>query len=60
MAGLESVLTLNLVGYANPTQFSAFEDELIGRSTEMTLTREISAAAKRGRTLERSGTGPKA
>ena len=46
--GLESILTLNLVRYANPTQFEEFEDELLGRATKTTLTMEVSASANRG------------
>jgi hypothetical protein len=46
--GLKSILTLNLVKYANPSQFTAFEDELLGRATKTALSREVSASANRG------------
>jgi len=46
--GLESVLTLNLVNYANPTQFTAFEDELLGRATKTALSMEVSTSVNRG------------
>ena len=46
--GLEALLTLNLVRYANPDQFAAFEDELLGRSTKTSITMEVSAWANRG------------
>lgn len=46
--GLESVLMLNLMKYANPAQFRAFEDELLGRATKTALSMEMSASAHRG------------
>ena len=47
-AGLESILTLNLVRYANPAQFKEFEDEVLGRSTKTILSMEVSASPNRG------------
>ena len=46
--GLESVLTLKLVRYANPTQFKEFEDELLDRFTKTTLTMLVSATGNSG------------
>ncbi len=47
-AGLESLLWLNLVQYADPEQFAAFADELLERSAKTAITMEVSTEATRG------------
>ena len=47
-AGLESLLWLNLVQYADPEQFAAFADELLERSAKTAITIEVSTEATRG------------
>ncbi|TMT81386.1 ISH6 family transposase [Haloterrigena sp. H1] len=47
-AGLESLLWLNLVQYADPEQFAAFADELLERSAKTAITMEVSVDATRG------------
>ena len=46
--GLEALLTLNLVRYANPGQFDQFEAAMLNRSTKTALTMEVSADTTRG------------
>jgi len=47
-SGLESLLWLNLVRYADPEQFGAFADELLERSAKTAITLEVSVDATRG------------
>ncbi|MHC3439992.1 ISH6 family transposase [Natrialbaceae archaeon A-gly3] len=47
-SGLESLLWLNLVRYADPEQFAAFADELLERSAKTAITMEVSVDATRG------------
>lgn len=47
--GLESMLTLLLVNYANPGLYEAFIDEMVGRATKTTITCEVSSGTTRGR-----------
>ncbi len=47
-AGLESLLWLNLVQYADPEKFAAFADELLKRSAKTAITMEVSIDATRG------------
>jgi len=46
-AGLESLLWLNLVQYADPEQFAAFADELLERSTKTAITIALLNARRR-------------
>ena len=46
--GLESLLWLNLMRYADPEQFAAFADELLERSAKTAITMEVSVGATRG------------
>ena len=47
-SGLESLLWLNLVRYADSEQFAAFADELLERSAKTAMTLEVSVDATRG------------
>ncbi|MFC4246488.1 ISH6 family transposase [Natribaculum luteum] len=47
-SGLESLLWLNLVRYAESEQFAAFADELLERSAKTAITLEVSVDATRG------------
>jgi len=46
--GLESMLMLILVNYANPTLYEKFIDEIVGRSTKTAITCEVSQTTTRG------------
>lgn len=48
-SGLESLLWLTLVKYADPEQFAAFADELLERSAKTAITMEVSVDATRGK-----------
>ncbi len=48
-AGLESLLWLTLVRYADPEQFAAFADELLKRSAKTVMTMKVSTQATRGK-----------
>jgi len=47
--GLEAMLTLLLVEYANPDLYDRFLNEMVGRSTKTTMTCEVSSGTTRGR-----------
>ena len=47
--GLEAILNLRLVKYANPDHYREFFDELLNRSTKTTMSCDLSVEATRGR-----------
>ncbi|EMA54317.1 transposase (ISH6) [Halococcus salifodinae DSM 8989] len=47
-AGLEALLQLRLVDYANPEQYQAFKHELLQRSTKTSISCDLSVEATRG------------
>jgi hypothetical protein len=47
-AGLEAMLQLRLVDYANPEQYQAFKHNLLQRSTKTAINCELSVEATRG------------
>jgi hypothetical protein len=47
--GLETILNLRLVKYADPDHYHAFLDELLQRSTKTTMSRDISIESTRGK-----------
>ena len=47
-AGLEAMLQLRLVDYANPVQYQAFKHDLLQRSTKTAINCELSVEATRG------------
>ena len=47
--GLEALLTLNLVRYANPGQFAEFENDILSRSNTTPITMEVSTCINRGK-----------
>ena len=48
-AGLEALLQLRLVKYANPDYYRAFFDELLTRSTKTTMSCDLTVEATRGK-----------
>jgi hypothetical protein len=48
-AGLEALLQLRLVSYANPDQYQAFKHDLLQRSTKASINCELSVEATRGK-----------
>jgi hypothetical protein len=47
--GLEALLQLRLVKYANPEHYRAFFDELLNRSTKTAISCDLSIEATRGK-----------
>src|SRR5699024_8224441 len=47
-AGLEAMLQLRLVDYANPEQYQAFKHDLLQRSTKTSISCDLSVEATRG------------
>ena len=47
-AGLEAMLQLRLVDYANPKQYQAFKHGLLQRSTKTVISCDLSVEATRG------------
>ena len=47
-AGLEAMLQLRLVDYANPEQYQASKHDLLQRSTKTPMSCELSVEATRG------------
>ena len=48
-AGLEAMVQLRLVGYANPEQYQAFKHDLLQRSTKTSINCDLSVEATRGK-----------
>jgi len=48
-AGLEALLQLRLVKYANPDHYRTFFDELLNRSTKTTMSCDLTVEATRGK-----------
>ena len=48
-AGLEALLQLRLVDYANPEQYQAFKHDLLQRSTKTSISCDLSVKATRGK-----------
>jgi len=47
--GLETILNLRLVKYADPDHYQAFLDELLQRSTKTTMSCDISIESTRSK-----------
>lgn len=47
-AGLEALLQLRLVNYANPDHYQAFKHDLLQRSTKTSIRCDLSVEATRG------------
>ena len=47
--GLEALLQLRLVNYANPDHYQAFKHDLLQRSTKTSISCGLSVAATRGK-----------